>query len=507
MTGGVVATAGRSVRIGHHRYPLLLPRLSDPRLHVASTLLSVQVLGQVSLGFELSIAQILISLGTAALIEVALTFSQQRVVAWPASALLSGNGVALILRVPGTEHGDWWSLRGAHIFAACAALSVLSKHVIRAGGRPLFNPSNLGLVATFLILGSGHADPQDLWWGPPSWGLALTFVAVVTGGVLITRRIGLLTVSAVFLAVFGAMMTLLAASGHCMSARWSLGPVCGRSYWSTMVISPEILIFLFFMITDPRTVPRGRAGRQFFAVAVGLTCALLVAFQTTEYATKVALLTGLVAVCAARPLIERVVGVDDTYPSLARWWATRSAVATRGGLAGAAFVLTPALVLGASTLAGAPKDATITVVDHADRPEVRLGSDQRPEVSISADSPFLDAFQPAEAEAAAIEAIEALLLSDQALVDGDAGLLDAVAAGRWRAQLLERLGTTSAAAPPSRTFDTAELTTYRSPTDFQSVPRLAVEFHGTLDGGPWQATYEIAASAAGYVITDELSST
>ena len=91
-------------------------------------------------------------------------------IAWPASALLTGNGVALILRVPGTEHGDWFSMRGWYVFAATAALAVLSKYVIRSGDRPLFNPSNLGLVVTFLVLGARFADPQDLWWGPMSLG-------------------------------------------------------------------------------------------------------------------------------------------------------------------------------------------------------------------------------------------------------------------------------------------------------------------------------------------------
>ena len=108
-----------------------LPRLSDPRLHVASVVVSVQILGQVALGFDLSIAQILVSLVTAAAIELLLTAPRTRVIAWPASALLTGNGIALILRVPGTEHGDWWSMRGWYVFAATSAIGVLSKYVIR----------------------------------------------------------------------------------------------------------------------------------------------------------------------------------------------------------------------------------------------------------------------------------------------------------------------------------------------------------------------------------------
>src|ERR671929_963657 len=133
--------------------PVVLPKLSDPRLQLAAVITSLQILGQVAFGFRLSIAQILLSLGTCAVLEVAIAFGQKRVLMWPASALLTGNGVAFILRVPGTRHGDWWSLHGAWIFAATAAVSLLSKHVLVWRGRHFFNPSNIGLVICFLALG------------------------------------------------------------------------------------------------------------------------------------------------------------------------------------------------------------------------------------------------------------------------------------------------------------------------------------------------------------------
>ena len=72
-------------------------------------------------------------------------------VAWPASALLTGNGIALLLRTPGTEHGDWWSLNGWPVFVAAASVAVLSKYAIRFAGRHVFNPSNFGLVVVFLL--------------------------------------------------------------------------------------------------------------------------------------------------------------------------------------------------------------------------------------------------------------------------------------------------------------------------------------------------------------------
>ena len=108
------------------RYPVVLPSLRDPRLHLGAVIVSLQVLGQVAFEFRLSIAQILISIGTCAVLEVVIVLRRQRQLVWPASAILTGNGVAFVLRVPGTEHGDWWSTNGWWIFAATAAVCDLS---------------------------------------------------------------------------------------------------------------------------------------------------------------------------------------------------------------------------------------------------------------------------------------------------------------------------------------------------------------------------------------------
>ena len=300
------ASGGRAVAIRGRSYPVLLPTPRDPRLHLAAVIVSLQVLGQTAFGFDLSIAQILISLGTCAILEVAIAFRWQRVIMWPASALLTGNGVAFILRVPGTEHGDWWSLRGWWIFAGAAAVSLLSKHVIRVGGRHVFNPSNIGLVLCFLLLGSSRAEPLDFWWSPLTAWMVLALAIIVAGGLAILARLRLLSIAVGFWVAFAAGVGVLAASGHEMTARWHLGPITGVDFWWVLVTSPEILVFLFFMITDPKTIPSGGRARVAYAVSIGLLAALLIAPQTTEFGSKVAVLGALAIVCALRPVLERL---------------------------------------------------------------------------------------------------------------------------------------------------------------------------------------------------------
>ncbi len=292
----------RTVRLGARRYPVVLPSLGDPRLHVAAVIGTLQVLGQTLLGFELSVAQILVSLGICAAIEVGFGLWRERVLMWPASALLTGNSVAFIMRSAGTRHGDWWSLQGIDVFVVACVLSMGSKLLLRRGGRHVFNPSNLGLVAAFTLYGTQRANPQDLWWGAWSPGLAVTMAVIVAGGVAIALRLRMLGLCAAFLAALAAGTAVIAAGGHCITARWHYGAVCGDQYWSIMTTSPEVLVFVFFMVTDPRTTPTGRAARIGFGGAVGLLAALLSAPMQTEFATKVALLGALVVACGATPL-------------------------------------------------------------------------------------------------------------------------------------------------------------------------------------------------------------
>ena len=424
MSTPAIAAGTPTVRIRGTAYPVLLPTLRDPRLHLAGVIVTLQVLGQTTFDFQLSIAQILVSLATCAALETAIAFRRRRVLMWPASALLTGNGVAFVLRVPGTEHGDWWSLHGWWIFAGTAAFALLSKYVIVFRGRHVFNPSNIGLVVCFLLLGPERADPLPFWWGPMSVWLALALVLIVGGGLAILRRLRLVRIAAGFWLTFAAGIGILAVTGHEMTAAWHLGPISGLDLWWLLVTSPEILVFLFFMITDPRTIPTTGGGRRAYALSVGFLATLLLAPWTTEFAHKVAVLVALAVVCGARPLLllaaerhlEGAVASVRARPPAMRFGAAATAAAVAGALL---------------VLAGLPArpDAAIAA------PPVTT---RAPEVTV-ASAPGLAPIDTATARRIAADLVADLEIAAQALRTRDRDRAVDAASGAWLADLWQRI--------------------------------------------------------------------
>ncbi|MEZ5381627.1 MAG: hypothetical protein R2754_07500 [Microthrixaceae bacterium] len=522
---------GPSITVFGRTWPVQLPRLGDPRLAVAAVLVSVQVLGQVAIDFDLSIAQILISLGVAGLVDVVIIALERGVIAWPASALLTGNGVALIMRVPGTEHGDWWSTRGWPIFAATAAVAVLSKYVTRVQGRPLLNPSNGALVVAFLLFGSNLADPQDLWWGPMTPGLALTYAVILGGGLALTRRLGTQRVVVPFLVTFAGGLAVVATMGHAMTARWHVGPVTGWSWWWVIVTSPELLVFLFFMITDPPTAAKGRVGGAVYGGAVGLLAAVLMAAQSTEFATKVALLGALTAVCVFRPLIERLAPApraeDDSLrvvaTSLARRISPTRPRPAGVAMGGVAIVAAAALCAGAGWSQRPGDDVAAGV-----RPDVAALVGDLPDVGLDPDvASLIPGFDQAQAETVLSDLAANLLIEAEAIGSGDESPLAAALVGPRLAAARaaiepasdgtnpteaasgapdgEAPGGRAAPAPGQQVdFGAAEVTIVRTSDSPQALPSLAVIADGEADGDPFRSAFVMAPGDDAWLLVDVL---
>jgi Na+-transporting NADH:ubiquinone oxidoreductase subunit NqrB len=342
----MTATQSRAVRIGERDIPVVLPNRRDPRLHLAAVIITVHTIGITALGFEVSVPQILTAIVTAGLIDVGFTLARDGRLVWPASGMLTGSGVALILRYAPTGSGHYWSWEGWYWFALVAGTSVLSKYLLRWRGSHVFNPSNLGLVLIFLVVSGSVLEPLDFWWSPLDFWMLLAYAVIIGGGVIITRRLRLLEMAAVFWFVLVAGLGVLAASGHCMIATWSTTPVCGGRFWATLSTSPEILIFLFFMITDPKTIPRGRAARVAFAASLAAFTTLMIAPHTLEYGAKVGLLASLVIWSPLRYAFDRVLPAGAAEVSGIGILLTRL-----GRPAGAARSFTRGLTLGSTLMA------------------------------------------------------------------------------------------------------------------------------------------------------------
>lgn len=487
----------RTLTVGGTAYPVTLPSLRDSRLHVAAVILTIHVLGQVTLRFHVSIPQILAAILTCVVIEVALTFRSKRAFVWPASAMLTGSGVALILRVPDTPPGDHWSTHAWYVFAGVAAFSLLTKYLIRYRGSHVFNPSNLGLVVAFLVLGSSRVEPLDFWWAPLGSGMLLAYAVILVGGLLITARIGLLAAAATFWVTLAAGLAVLAASGHCMVARWAFAPVCGFDYWRVIMTSPEVLIFLFFMITDPKTVPSGRTARVAFGFLVAVVSTLLMAPQTNEYGTKVALLGGLVIVCAARPILDRLLPAGrSTGDALRRFTSPRGAgvAVSRVGLA----VASVALVGAAIVAAGAPARGVVVPpsADVLGRVPHDVDPATFPTISVAQD--VLDwnhEISGAGAREIVLTLAENLQLEAQALLRNDPAILEAVDHGDRLDEMRDRLEKGAAAgttAVDRYQIDDVHLTLI-VPFGQQTGLSLGLESKGTVT----TETYDAAGQLRG----------
>ncbi len=439
----------RTLTLGRSTYPVILPSTRDPRLHVAAVIITIHVLGQVGLRFQVSVPQILAAILTCAILEVTLTFRRSRSFVWPASAMLTGSGVALILRVPGTPPNDHWSTHAWYVFAGVAALSLLTKYVIRYHGSHVFNPSNIGLVIAFIALGTTRIEPLDFWWAPLNSWMITAYAVILAGGLLITAHLRLLAVAATFWTALAIGVGLLAASGHCMTARWAFAPVCGFDFWRVIVTSPEVLIFLLFMITDPKTVPAGRVGQVVFGLLVAVASTLLMAAQTDEFGTKVALLAGLVVVCAGRPILDRLVPEPRSAADDLRRFATRLAT---GGEAGAGILrglLRVGLIAAAVLLVGvgivaAGTPARGVIVPGAADVLGRVPHDVNPATfpRISVDQDVLDwnhEIVGPVAQELVLTLVENLELENQALLRADEAILKAVDHGDRLQEMQGRL--------------------------------------------------------------------
>jgi enediyne biosynthesis protein E5 len=178
------------------------------------------------------------------------------------SALITGLSLSLLLRA-----NEPW------LPAVAGVVAITSKFVLRIDGKHIWNPTGFAIVV--LLLAS-----SDVWISPGQWGASIWFGSLVAClAVLVLQAAQRSDIALFFL---GSHAALLLAR-----ALWLGDPLAIPLH---QLQSGSLLIFAFFMISDPRTAPDSRLGRFMFAFGVALLAHYLAFFMQMRPALYVALI-------------------------------------------------------------------------------------------------------------------------------------------------------------------------------------------------------------------------
>lgn len=221
----------------------LLARISVP-WWFAGFITLILVVGEYTAGILGGYARLPLALGAAIVVETVMSKVFRKRWPHPLSAYITGNSVAILTK---PAAGLYWPL------AAASAISILSKYCLTFRGRHLWNPSNFGLCALLLVAPGSFAILSH------EWGNELpTFLVVFTVGMFVAAKGKLVHISGTYALSFVAFAWLRSVLPSGDAFQIELAPITGAMY----------LLFTFFMITDPRTVVRGKRNQALVAVLI-----------------------------------------------------------------------------------------------------------------------------------------------------------------------------------------------------------------------------------------------
>lgn len=204
--------------------------------------------GHLSFGILESYPRTLLAIGTSVLAELILArFTLGK---WPhlASAYITGISVGILVRSPA-----FWP------YVMCSLISITSKYAIRWKGRHIWNPSNLGISA-MLFLAPASVASLSVQWGNNIWPMLVIWCL----GAAIIWRLRRFHICATYVASFLAFSGVRSlVTGDPFLA--AVAPITGPMYQ----------LFIFFMITDPKTTVRSKRGQVITVFFVALVEALL----------------------------------------------------------------------------------------------------------------------------------------------------------------------------------------------------------------------------------------
>jgi Na+-translocating ferredoxin:NAD+ oxidoreductase RnfD subunit len=203
----------------------------------------ILLVSQLSFGVLESFSRTLLAIGTAMAFELVLSKLVYHKFPVLASAYITGISVGILIRSP-----EYWP------YALTSAIAITSKYVIRWRGRHLWNPSNFAICA-MLLIAPEYIATLSIQWGNTIWPMLVVWVL----GAFITWRVKRFHITATYVCSFIVLAAVRAAiTGHPLLAE--VAPITGPMYQ----------LFIFFMITDPRTTVRSKLGQCVVAFFVAL---------------------------------------------------------------------------------------------------------------------------------------------------------------------------------------------------------------------------------------------
>jgi Na+-translocating ferredoxin:NAD+ oxidoreductase RnfD subunit len=171
----------------------------------------------------------------------------------PASAYITGISVGILIRSPA-----FWP------YALCSAISITSKYVLRVKGRHLWNPSNFG-ISVMLFLAGDTVASLSIQWGNYLWPMLVIWAL---GSIIIwrLRRFHITATYVVSFIVFALLRSWITGNPWLSE----IAPITGPMYQ----------LFIFFMITDPKTTVRSKTGQCIVVFAVALLETVLRLYQS-----------------------------------------------------------------------------------------------------------------------------------------------------------------------------------------------------------------------------------
>jgi Na+-transporting NADH:ubiquinone oxidoreductase subunit NqrB len=215
----------------------------DNRYIAPAFITCILLVGHLSFGILESYPKTLLAIGTAIGLELVLGRIFFHKWVHPASAYISGISVGILVRSPA-----FWP------YALCAAISITSKYVLRIKGRHIWNPSNFG-ISVMLFLAAETVATLSIQWG----NYLLPMLVIWALGSVIIWRLHRFHITGIYVASFIAFAFLRS---------WMTG-----SPWQSEIApitGPMYQLFIFFMITDPKTTVRTKRGQILVVFLVAL---------------------------------------------------------------------------------------------------------------------------------------------------------------------------------------------------------------------------------------------